>query len=76
MSSMALGCSECKATMRLVDGDTVPPIIKAANPMRGYLKSRDSLDFFVYVEDCDCGMKHTIHVVNDLVKKHVHRRGL
>ena len=72
---MALGCSECEATMRLVEGDTVPPIIKAADPMRGYPKSRNSISYFVYVEDCDCGMEHTIPVLNNTVKKHVHKRG-
>lgn len=79
---MALGCSECEATMRLVEGDEITdPSIKASNPMRGMPRTRFSVDYYIHVEECGCGMKHTIHITNsqrtgwkDTVLKHVHER--
>ena len=80
---MALGCSECEATLRLVEGDEVTSIIKASNPMRGMPRSRFSVDYYVHIEDCDCGLKHTIHVTKsqrtgwkDIVLQHVHEKGV
>ena len=79
---MALGCSECEATMRLVKGDEITdPTILASNPMRGMPRTRFSVDFYIYRDNCECGMEHIIHVLcsrktdwKPIVERHTHKR--
>lgn len=79
---MALGCSKCEATLRLVVGDEITdPTIRASNPMRGMPRTRFSVDYYIHRHNCECGMEHIIHVIcskhtdwKEIVQKHIHKR--
>ena len=69
--SEAIAANYCCELCQFDVGDRLPLSIRSRSPMYGYPRSRYSIDFFTTSWTCEGNIKHTITVLNDILRRRV-----